>query len=173
MRGVDATFISPWRFSLEGDRTAEFRLGQRLFAFCGEDGAKAVYISAVTYTGSITVIVTSRDSDRITNQLATVAYQREEELVNELVWEGASEPPDYFRGILWLDTTIATTTTTSSSTTTTTTTIEPIEASQEWSYGESIESTEEPVWSYGESQFHDIDPLKEPTLTTTTTTTTT
>lgn len=165
MRGVTATFISPWRFSLEGDRTAEFRLGQRLFAFCGDDGAKSVYISAVTYAGGITTIITSRDSDRITNQLAKVAYQREEELVNELVWEGESEPPDFFRGILWLDTTVPTTTTTSTSTTTTTTGEAPI-ADELWSYGKSIQSTEVasagPVWSYGQVRYVDLDPPLEP-----------
>ncbi len=122
MSGVAATFISPWRFSLEGDRTGEFKLGQRLFAFCGEDGAKAVTILSINYTGGVTVVVTS--GDRLTNKLDTVTYQREEELVKELVWEGEGEPPDYFRGILWVDTTVdtTTTTTTTSSTTTTTTT---------------------------------------------------
>jgi hypothetical protein len=127
MRGVTATYLSVAKFSLEGDRTAEFRLGQRLFAFCGEHGAKSVQITAITFNGSNTIVVVS--GDKITPRLATVAYQREEELVNELVWEGESEPPDYFRGIMWLDTTLVTTTTTttaepttSSSTTTTTTT---------------------------------------------------
>lgn len=120
MSGVAATFISPWRFSLEGDRTGEFKLGQRLFAFCGEDGAKAVSILNMNFTGSITVMLIS--GDRLTNQLDKITYQREEELVNELAWEGEDEPPDYFRGILWVDTTVATTTTTSTSTTTSTTT---------------------------------------------------
>ena len=131
--GVDATFISPWRLSVEGDRTGEFRVSQRLFAFCGEDGAKAVSILNMDFTGSITVMLIS--GDRLTNQLDKITYQREEELVNELVWEGEGEPPDYFRGILWVDTTVETTTTTttttepfistttSTTTTTTTTTV--------------------------------------------------
>ncbi len=118
--GVDATFISPWRLSVEGDRTGEFRVSQRLFAFCGEDGAKAVTIVSMNYTGDVTVMIIS--GDRLTNQLDKITYQREEELVNELVWEGEGEPPDYFRGILWVDTTVETTTTTTSTTTTTTTT---------------------------------------------------
>lgn len=123
MRGVVATFISPTRFSLEGDRTSEFQFGQRLFAFCDDDGAKAVIIVSIRYSGGLTTLVVS--GDRITNKLASVIYQREEELVNELVWEGESEPPDYFRGIVWIDTTVeimTTSTTTSTSTTTTTTT---------------------------------------------------
>jgi len=145
--GVDAVFISPWRLSVEGDRTGEFRVGQRLFAFCGEDGAKAVEIVNINYTGSVTIFLVS--GDRLTNQLDKITYQREEELVNELVWEGEGEPPDYFRGILWVDTTVATTTTTS--TTTTTTTTVPVIADEGWSYGESVQSTEQPVWQYGES----------------------
>ncbi len=121
--GLDATFISPSRLSVEGDRTGEFRIGQRLFAFCGEDGAKAVTIVNIYFAGGITIMVVG--GDPLTNQLDKVTYQREEELVNELVWEGEAEPPDYFRGILWVDTTVdttTTTTTTTSSTTTTTTT---------------------------------------------------
>lgn len=114
MRGVAATFISSTKFSLDGDRTAEFRVGQRLFALCDDDGAKAVIIVSIGYAGGITTVIVS--GDPITNKLETVIYQREEELVNELVWEGASEPPDYFRGILWLDTTIETTTTTTTTT---------------------------------------------------------
>ena len=117
---VDATFISPWRFSLEGDRTAEFKVDQRLFAFCGEDGAKAVTILNISYSLGLTRVLIS--GDRLTNQLDAITYQREEELAQELVWEGASEPPDYFRGILWVDTTVDTTTTTSTTTTSTTTT---------------------------------------------------
>ena len=115
--GVDATFISPWRLSVEGDRTSEFKIGQRLFAFCGEDGAKAVSILNMNFTGSVTVMLIS--GDRLTNQLDKMTYQREEELVNELAWEGEGEPPDYFRGILWVDTTVETTSTTTTSTTTT------------------------------------------------------
>jgi len=163
--GVDATFLSPWRFSVEGDRTAEFRLGQRLFAFCGEDGAKAVTIVGLNYTGAVTIFIVG--GDRLTNQLDKVTYQREEELVNELVWEGESEPPDYFRGILWVDTTVPTTTT-SSTTTTTTSTAEPAIADETWSYGKSIQTTEiaspGPMWSYGKVNYVDVDPPLEAAL---------
>ena len=58
---VDATFISPWRFSLEGDRTAEFKVDQRLFAFCGEDGAKAVTILNISYSLGLTRVLISGD----------------------------------------------------------------------------------------------------------------
>lgn len=160
--GVPATFISPWRLSVEGDRTGEFRLGQRLFAFCGEDGAKAVTIAGLSYTGSVTIFLVS--GDRLTNQLDKINYQREEELAQELVWEGESEPPDYFRGILWVDTTVPTTTT-SSTTTTTTSTAEPALADELWSYGKSVQSTEVasagPVWSYGKVGYIDKDPPLE------------
>jgi len=173
--GVDATFISPWRLSVEGDRTNEFRLGQRLFAFCGEDGAKAVTLIGLSYNGSVTTMLV--DGDRLTNQLDKITYQREEELAQELVWEGEDEPPDYFRGILWVDTTVPTTTTTST-TTTTTSTAEPAIADELWSYGKSVQSTEVasagPVWSYGKVGYIDLDPpydIQDVTLTTTTTTT--
>lgn len=119
MKGVAATYISPTSFYVLGNRAVEFPTGQWLFAFCDYHGAKVVRVISAEYNGSETVITVS--GDNLTTLLESVIFKKEDELQNELIWEGENEPPDWFRGIIWIDTTVTIISTTTTTTTTTTT----------------------------------------------------
>jgi len=70
--GIAASYVSAGSFSVAGDLTAQFVLGVRVRADCGEDGERLGTVTAADHADGVTTVAVALDAGALTANLATV-----------------------------------------------------------------------------------------------------
>ncbi len=65
-------YVDADTFTIAGDKTALFSVGQHLIAFCGVDGSKSCWVSTSSFGAGVTTVNLTAASDDLTANLATV-----------------------------------------------------------------------------------------------------